>query len=383
MAAVTQLTPNFLGGVSRQTDDKKKEGALTDILNGYSDPTYGLVKRGGTRFLWNLKKANDTNYTNAELKDAFWFIVETTTEVTVDNQANYPLRSVGDIFTHPFFGCIAQGNIYLWDSFNGKPQDVTNNGSAYLTRPNGTEYYGTDDFHYRAILDTVIICNKNVKTAMQPAPGGYTANTVGTIRLNNVNPSVTYTAVVAGQTCNFSSPAQTGVDIILNGLKAAIDAKGISGLTVTKYKTSLELNRNTTFTLAVSDTYNNSLMNSYQSTALSLDLLAKPSADGRVVQIENTGAAEDDYWVDYNSAKGDWEETTEPGISPGFDDSTMPHRLYRETDGTWEFGSIPWDNRLVGSATNNPAPSFIDQPIKASFGYTSQIRQIHTIYARD
>jgi len=25
MAAVTQLTPNFLGGVSRQTDDKKKE----------------------------------------------------------------------------------------------------------------------------------------------------------------------------------------------------------------------------------------------------------------------------------------------------------------------------------------------------------------------
>ena len=372
MAAVTQLTPSFLGGVSRQSDDKKKEGALTDILNGYSDPTYGLVKRGGTRFLWNLKKANDTNYTNAELEDAFWFIVETTTEVTVDNQADYPLRSVGDIFTHPFFGCIAQGNIYLWDSFNGNPQAVTNNGSVYLTRPNGTEYYGTDDFHYRAILDTVIICNKNVKTAMQPATGGYTPGLVGTIRLNNVNPNVTYTATINGTDCDFASPAQTGVDIILDGLKAKIESKNL-GVTVKKYKTSLELSKGSAFTLSVKDTYNNSLMNSYQDSALSLDLLAKPSKDKRIVKIANTSAAEDDYWVDYNAAKADWEETTEPGISPGFDDSTMPHRLYRKPDGTWEFGPIPWDARLVGSETNNPAPSFINQPIKASFYYNDRL----------
>ena len=372
MAAVTQLTPNFLGGVSRQTDDKKKEGALTDILNGYSDPTYGLVKRGGTRFLWNLKKANGTNYTNAELNDAFWYYVESTTEVTAANAAQFPFRQIGDVFQHPYLGCIAQGNVYLWDSFSGTPQVVTNNGSAYLTRPNGTSFYGDGDFHYRAIQDTVIICNKNVKTEMQPAPGGYTANTVGTIRLNNVNPSVTYTATINGTDCNFDSPAQTGVNIILDGLKAAIEAKGL-GVTVTKYKTSLELSKGSAFTLTVSDTFNNSLMNSYQSTALSLDLLAKPSADGRVVQIENTVAAEDDYWVDYNSANGHSEETTEPGISPGFDNSTMPHRLYKKDGGNWEFGPIPWEDRLVGSVTNNPAPSFIGQPIKASFYYNDRL----------
>ena len=39
MAAVTQLTPNFLGGVSRQTDDKKLDGQVVDI-NGYPDPTW-------------------------------------------------------------------------------------------------------------------------------------------------------------------------------------------------------------------------------------------------------------------------------------------------------------------------------------------------------
>ena len=372
MAAVTQLTPNFLGGVSRQSDDKKKEGALTDILNGYSDPTYGLVKRGGTRFLWNLNKADGTPFPSADLDDSFWFYMESTTEVTVDNAADFPFKQIGDVFLHPYIGVIAQGNVYLWDSYSGNFQTVTNNGAGYLTRPDST-YYGTDDFHYRSILDTVVICNKNVKTEMQPAPGGYTANTVGTIRLNNVNPSVTYTAVVAGQTCNFASPAQTGVDIILNGLKAAIDAKGISGLTVTKYKTSLELNRNSTFTLAVSDTYNNSLMNSYQSTALSLDLLAKPSAPDRIVAITNTSAAEDDFWVKYSEVKGDWEETVKPGSSPGFEASTMPHRLYKKIDGTWEFGPIPWEPRLVGNEDNNPAPSFIGQPIKASFYYNDRL----------
>ena len=372
MAAVTQLTPNFLGGVSRQSDDKKKEGALTDIVNGYSDPTYGLVKRGGTRFLWNLNKADGTPVPSADLNDAFWFYMESTTEVTVDNAADYPFKQIGDVFLHPYVGVIAKANVYLWDSYSGKFQTVTNNGADYLTRPDGT-YYGTDDFHYRSILDTVVICNKNVKTEMKPSTKPIEPNQEGTIRLNNVNPNVTYTAVVAGVTCNFASPAQTGVDIILNGLKAAIDAKNISGLTVTKYKTSLELNRTSAFTLTVSDTFNNSLMNSYQSTALSLDLLAKPTEDGRIVAITNTSAAEDDYWVTYSAAKADWEETTEPGTSSGFKDSTMPHRLYKKDDSSWEFGPIPWDPRLVGNDSNNPAPSFIGQPIKASFYYNDRL----------
>ena len=51
MAAITQTTPNLLRGVSRQTDDKKRDGSFVDIINGYSDPTNGLVKRGGLRFL--------------------------------------------------------------------------------------------------------------------------------------------------------------------------------------------------------------------------------------------------------------------------------------------------------------------------------------------
>ena len=50
MPAVTQLIPNFLGGVSRQNDDKKLLGQVTECINGYPDPTYGLLKRPGMKF---------------------------------------------------------------------------------------------------------------------------------------------------------------------------------------------------------------------------------------------------------------------------------------------------------------------------------------------
>ena len=55
MPAVTQLIPNFLGGVSKQNDDKKLEGQVTECINGYPDPTYGLLKRPGMKFIDKLK----------------------------------------------------------------------------------------------------------------------------------------------------------------------------------------------------------------------------------------------------------------------------------------------------------------------------------------
>ena len=50
MANITQQIPDFLGGVSTQPDDQKTIGQVRDIVNGYLDPTFGLVKRNG--FEW-------------------------------------------------------------------------------------------------------------------------------------------------------------------------------------------------------------------------------------------------------------------------------------------------------------------------------------------
>jgi hypothetical protein len=51
MPAVTQLIPNFLGGVSRQNDDKKLLGQVTECINGYP-----------RSYLWSIKKTRNEAY---------------------------------------------------------------------------------------------------------------------------------------------------------------------------------------------------------------------------------------------------------------------------------------------------------------------------------
>ena len=76
MPAVTQLIPNFLGGVSKQNDDKKLTNQLTECINGYPDPTFGMLKRPGMKFINKLKKADGATFTKTELVDAAWFFID-------------------------------------------------------------------------------------------------------------------------------------------------------------------------------------------------------------------------------------------------------------------------------------------------------------------
>ena len=53
MPNVTQTVSNYLGGVSRQPDTKKLPGQVVDAINAYPDPTFGLTKRPGFKFIKN------------------------------------------------------------------------------------------------------------------------------------------------------------------------------------------------------------------------------------------------------------------------------------------------------------------------------------------
>ena len=55
MTAVTQRIPNFLGGVSKQSDDRKFPGQVRECLNGYPEPTFGLTKRPGFKYIDKLE----------------------------------------------------------------------------------------------------------------------------------------------------------------------------------------------------------------------------------------------------------------------------------------------------------------------------------------
>ena len=76
MAAVTQTIPNYLGGVSNQPDDKKHPGQVKEAINAYPDPTFGLTKRPGFKFLTELKDGvptGGTSFDQTDLDNAKWF----------------------------------------------------------------------------------------------------------------------------------------------------------------------------------------------------------------------------------------------------------------------------------------------------------------------
>lgn len=375
MAAVTQIVPNFLGGVSRQTDDKKRDGSFIDIVNGYSDPTNGLVKRGATRFLWNFDTAENTILPAADLEDALWVFLEGIETVTEANQPQYPNREVGDTFLVPAVGAICKAKVYLWNALTGQSVPIINNGADYLTRESGN-FYKNSDFHTRTLLDTVIVTNKQIITKiLDPEGVPPVVDIQGTVRINQVVGNTTYGVYLNDVPFEYEAENTTSIDDILEGLKALIE---LGGYTATVYKTSLEINSTTTFTLVVGDSLNNTLMNSYQDTCLNIAQLAKPSAPNRDVTILNTNAAEDDFYLRFDEDKEDWEETLKPGLSSGLDGSTMPHRLFYRVDEEsnsyqWFFEPCPWEARLVGDDESNPHPSFIGKPVKSSFFYNNRM----------
>ena len=106
MAAVTQTIPNYLGGVSNQPDDKKLPGQVTGATNAYPDPTFGLTKRPGFKFLAELKDGITTagsSYDATDLDNAKWFYYNRDTD-------------------EKYLGCIvgkstsSYGEIHVWNT---------------------------------------------------------------------------------------------------------------------------------------------------------------------------------------------------------------------------------------------------------------------------
>tara|TARA_Y100000401_G_scaffold26903_1_gene19212 strand:+ start:691 stop:2772 length:2082 start_codon:yes stop_codon:yes gene_type:complete len=250
MANITQQIPNFLGGVSTQPDDQKLPGQVRDIVNGYLDPTFGLVKRNG--FVWkaNLGSNSATTYATGH-----WFY--------------YRYDS-----TEAYVGVIKNQTVKMWNVSTGVEKTISNQtGQSYL---NG----GMNDFHVVSRLDQILIVNKSITVATAGTTPGSLSGTVASIA----------------------------------------------------------------------------------------SLPAASSNNGAYYKVANTSAAEDDYYVVSDGST--WIEAAQPGIALGYQASTMPHRISRDSSGNFTFEVCPWANRTVGDLTTNPNASFVGKKISHLF-YTN------------
>jgi hypothetical protein len=390
MPAVTQLTPNFLGGVSQLNDDKKLNGQLTECINGYPDPTFGLLKRPGLSFTDVLKDSGGTAFTESQLEGASWFFIE---------------RGVGGSYV----GAIKGSNIYVWNLTDGTWCTVTDTSSGYLSG---------SDYHFRSIQDTTIITNRGTTTAMQ-ASGTAATDSVATLKLLSLVADDDFYVTIQGIEMSVTAQASTTFDDMLlydsgslnpnhhlvDEIVATIDAQHTAAnpnfagtWCIEGYRNSLVIKRFTgtnqvltdyehatgaftgtpaTFTISARGGVNNTALEAFHTEVIALADLPVESYHDHVVRILNSNSDQDDYYVKYVAYDGEygrgyWLETIAPEASPGLNAATMPHRLVYTGTNAFTFEPITWVDRQAGDDITSPIPSFIGFPITSTFFYNNR-----------
>ena len=361
MATVTQRVPNYLGGVSKQTDDKKLANQVRECLNGYPDPTFGLTKRPGFKWLANL--GTGTTYDNCK-----WFYIHR------DNDEKY----IGCIKPKPTSG---NGDIDIWNATTGAVCTV-NYGSgaqAYLTG-------ARENYDVLTVQDTSIITN-NLHTVTTLAAPTYKTKAFAALVLSGA-PVGKYNVTIkdingsnAGSITEYDSPATATYDTLLTELKSRIDGLNISNLVVTKYDDSLHLIRNsgnTEFKITAKGGPNSDKLTVVQDQVDNVSELPFQTVHDRKVKVINTASPYDTYWAkfvaeDGVSGRGYWAETIDPTLSTGLTDTTMPHELVNPSTNTFTFQKISWVARKVGDDITNPQPSFVGEKIQQCFFHNSRL----------
>lgn len=127
-------------------------------------------------------------------------------------------------------------------------------------------------------------------------------------------------------------------------------------------------------TAVVYDGYNNQAAFGIIKSTQRFTNLPASAPDGFTVKITGEkGSNTDDYYVRYDAETQVWRECVRPGLKNHIKNSTMPHVLVREADGTFTFKEAEWNAREAGDEDSNPLPSFIDNTINDIFYHRNRL----------
>jgi len=352
MVAVTQRIGSYLGGVSKQSDDKMLPGQVRECYNGFPDATYGLTKRPGFKHIVNL--GTGTTY-----DDGKWFYIKR------DDDEEY-------------VGVIKGNTINLWNAVSGNPCTVTY-GTGAQSYLNGTK----TNYKIITVQDTSIVINSNFTVTAQAAPT-FNPHRVGSVEVQYVTSSTTYEIEITinsvTKTATYTTPSSADVDTILTNLESDINAMtgDHAQLTVTRLANSLEIVSTINMDIHAKGGIDNKGLTVVEDEVASVSELPFKSVQNRIVKIVNTNSSADTYWAkfvahDGISGEGYWEETRDPGVSAGLNNATLPHELINTAVDTFTFKQLTYEDRLVGDDETNSHPSFINEKITAGFFHNNRL----------
>ncbi len=360
MALISQSIPNLINGVSQQPPSLRLSTQAEVQENGLSSVVSGLSKRPATEYVADLGTISD-------LDKAFIH--------TIRRDENEFYSMVID----------TAGTIRVFDK-DGAAATVTNNAASYLT--------GLSDpltqLSAVSIADTTFIINKT-KVAAKGTTTSPTRNPDALVYVKDADYSSTYrlklTKGVNTSTVEFSTKSSTqdstsetqnaergaSTDLIAQNLDTfsgtgvntsfyvnIVNGSAVTGLTITRYGSVLHIESTdaTDFQVEVGDSHGNEHLLIFKDETPSFTKLPVEGPNDFIIKVSGDNQkAQDDYYVKFND--GVWKETIDQGELLDIDASTMPHKLTKQTDGSFIFSTVDYADRSVGDDNTNPYPSFI------------------------
>ena len=395
---VSQSIPNFLNGISQQTPTQRGINQAEEQVNLQNNIVDGLSKRPAFEYIDTIDATNV--YPNTV---KFWSI-----QRDKDNQ---------------FVVILYNGGVKVYD-LDGNEKTVTvASGSSYLTTTNPKA-----DFKLVNIADYTFIANKSktvlADTTLSTAKieefyinvvtSNYGREYAVTVRHPNMSYDVKASLQMpSGSNLNhdavFRDTAHIA-DILFRGTSSthfdsASDAsfkltREDTGATlsttqglgtsseVTNYFTmsqypgvirGISTNGNSNYTVLTADGSGNTGMYSIRDEISDFTKLPYHASTDSIIKVTgDEGDTLSDYYVKFET-DGVWKETIGQGVSLGLDNSTMPHALINNNDGTFTFQEIDYDDRNAGDGITNSNPTFVGNKINNLLFYKNRLG----ILARD
>ena len=403
MSARTTVLPNLLNGVSTQASSLRLLTQGQEQVNGYSTLTNGLLKRPQSVLVKNMG--------------------------TVANATNSYIHMINRDTIERYYVMITNGDLKVYDLAGNQKTVNFPNGKAYLT--NAVPQSG---FSAVTVADYTFVVNRSIVAAMSSArtptrspeclinvlSGNYAkeykivANGATVARYltadgapNKGNPDDADRALTRAETksigTNYIASALAwgthNAGTTINGIyvtdgspsvenvsdavvyTSLVDNFSSAGWSIWKLDSSIYFNHlGAEFTVRVEDGFNGNAMKVVKKKAQRFSDLPVKAPDGFHCEITGESSNNfDNYYVkfvatqDSSVMEGVWKETTAQNVAYQLDNSTLPHILVRESDGSFTFKRATWGDRQVGDDISSPIPSFVGQKINDMFYHRGRL----------
>ncbi len=329
MSAISQKLPNLIGGVSQQPDTLKFSNQFRSCTNYYPDLTFGLSKRPGIEGISKL---------NGAVANGTWFTMFR------DEREKYIIQ-----FSKA-------GALRIWDAKTGTQKTVnaiTASAAAYAT------HTANDDLILFQINDYAFIVNRKVIVEEKTGTESPIENPFGIVLINTVAYATTYNINIDGNNFNYSTPTTGGTALDVSNITANLVssinsnvnyvAKTIGNVIHIRHASNVE------FSLSAAGGQAGAAMEAFKGTVPLASKLPQQFYNNLKLKVEASPESKvDDYWVQFKtsnngaSGAGKWIESIAPDTIQRIDETTMPHAIIREADGTFTF-------RVLDQASANAA----------------------------